>query len=188
MAQEICLAGKVDNIAALLAEYRVPAALPVLMLLEMQPQHVIEPHQRQDLLYFAQFERTFDCSSYTSGRIFHQDGELRWEKQAGAFQVVYTGRVQYSPELEVTASLVLDSYLPTFKNYFLFGKRLDSTQLQRIGAPAQAGDFAEVRIPRLLRYPAPQGSERVQLVVKEYCDPDTGAGVAFRFTQLVGAE
>lgn len=188
MVQEICLAGTMPSIAMLIQEYRIPDALPVLMLLEQQPQHIIMPEQRQDLLYFAPFERTFAWDDYTSGRIFYQDGELRWEKQASAFQVVYTGQAQYSPELKNTASLVLDNCPVKTKHYYLFGKRLDDGQLKRIGAPAQAGDFAELRIPRLLRYPTHPKSERVQIVVKEYSDPDTGVNRAFRFITLIGAE
>lgn len=189
MVQEICLAGTTPNIATLIQEYRIPDASPVLMLLEQQPQHIIEPEQRQNLLYFAHFERSFHWDSYTSGRIFHQDGELRWEKQANAFHVVYTGQIQYSPELKDTASLMLDSHSVKTKCYYLFGKRLDSEQLDRIGAPAQVGDFAELRIPRLLRYPmlpTLENAERVQFMIREYRDPDTGVNRAFRFTQLIG--
>lgn len=189
MVQEICLAGTVPSIAALIQEYRTPDTLPALMLLEQQPQHLVEPHDRQDLLYFANFTRSFAYNDYTSGRIFHADGELRWEKHGSGFQVVYTGHVQYSPELKGTTSLTLDTYPAKTKHYYLFGKRLDNDLLKHIGASAQMGDFAEVRIPRLLRYPAPQDtSERVQLIVNEYRDPATGINVAFRFTQLVGAK
>ncbi|MDQ2717458.1 MAG: hypothetical protein M3Z08_21395, partial [Chloroflexota bacterium] len=61
-------------------------------------------------------------------------------------------------------------------------------QLQRIGPAAQPGDFAEVRIPRLLRYPALDtlaGAQRIQLDTCEYIDPDTGANIAYRFKRLV---
>lgn len=187
MVKEICLAGTTPNIATLLKEYRIPDTLPVLMLLEQQPQHIIEPEQQQDLLYFAHFKRSFDWDKYTSGRIFHQDGELRWEKQASTFHVIYTGQTQYSPELKDTASLLLDSCSVKTKRYYLFGKRLNSKELDHIGAPAQVGDFAELRIPRLLRYPilpTLENAERVQFMVKEYSDPDTSLNIAFRFTKL----
>lgn len=189
MVQQICLAGTVSDIAALIQAYRTPDTLSVWMLVEKHPQHIVEPQDRHDLLYFANFTRDFDYSSYTYGRIFHPDGELRWEKDGGAFQVVYTGDIQYCPELKGTTSLTLDTYPAQTKRYYLFGKRLDDKQLQRIGASAQAGDFAEVRIPRLLRYPVLQDtSERVQLVVNEHRDSATGRNIAFRFVTLVGAE
>lgn len=188
MAQEICLAGTVSSIDALIQTYRIPDTQPVLMLLEQQPQQIVKPEERQQLLHFATFERAFGWNSYTSGRVFHQDGELRWEKQADGFQVVYTGHAQYSPELKNTANLELAHCAVNERRYYLFGKRLGDKQAEDIGGSVHIGDFAEVRIPRLLRYPAPTEAERVQLVVKEYSDPNTGANIAFRFTKLEKAE
>ncbi len=188
MAQEVCCAGTIDDLSSLLKGYRVPPAMPVLTLAEMQPLTRVEPAQRQQLLHFAPFESAFDLTHYTSGRIFHEEGELRWEKQASAWQVVYTGQEQYRPAFKVTASIELDARSSTERRYYLFGKRLAITEVQRIGPPAQAGDFAEVRIPRLLRYPDESGKTRVKLVVREYSDPASGAGVASRFVKLVGAE
>lgn len=188
MAQEVCCAGKIENISALLKEYRLPPDMSALTLVEMQPLSYIEQHQRQDLLRFAHFENTFDLTSYTSGRIFHREGELRWEKQADAIQLVYTGLEQYRPEFKVSARIELNTWQVPDRRYFLFGKRLNDPELlRRIGPLAKTGDFAEARIPRLLRYPAPPGVERVQLVVREYSDPESGAGVAFRFVKLVEA-
>jgi hypothetical protein len=54
--------------------------------------------------------------------------------------------------------------------------------------PAKLGDFAEVRIPRLLRYPqlpTLAGAERVQLVMCEYVDSETAVNVAYRLKNLV---
>ncbi len=70
---------------------------PTLMLLEEQPRRVIQQHARQDLLHFAFFDPTFDFTPYTSGRIFHALGELRWERQDTNIQVVYTGSRKYKP-------------------------------------------------------------------------------------------
>lgn len=184
MVQEICLAAEVEDIGPLLKEYRVPANIPVFMLVEMQPQHVIEPRERQNLLRFALFEHSFAFAGYTSGRVFHQHGELRWERQQGTFQVVYTGQEAYKPDLEITAHMLLDDCQQDFRRYLLFGKRLADKELNRIGPAAQAGDFAEVRIPRLLLYPAPQDAQRVRMVVCEYREPASGQRIAFRFTDL----
>lgn len=82
----------------------------------------------------------------------------------------------------------LDACSAIDRKYYLFGKRLDANFLKDIGQPAQAGDFAEARIPRLLRYPIVTEKERVQLVACEYSDRESGAGVAFRFKKLVEAE
>ncbi len=189
MTRELLLAGRVKDIAALIKKYRIPPDANALMLLEIQPDYIVEPGERQELLRFDYFDRSFDFTRYTSGRIFHSQGELRWERQPSSAHIVYIGNEQYKPELDIRQTMPLDTCDLVTRRYFLFGKRLDEKVLERIGPPAQAGDFAEVRIPRLLRYsPAPQGAERVQLVVYEYVNRETGVNVAFRFVELVGAE
>jgi hypothetical protein len=187
MAQELLLAGKTEDIAEVLKTYRIPSDTRMLMLLETQPKRIVEPYERQELLHFAHFDPD-DCANYTSGRVFHKYGELRWEKQDSAVQIIYTGHEHYKPEIDIRQTMQLDSCKLVSRSYFLFGQRLDSHQLTRIGPSAHAGDFAEARIPRLLRYPAPEDAERVQLVVYEYFDRTTGGKVAFRFAGLVGAE
>ncbi|SRR6266496_1623086 len=188
MAQELLIAGKVEDIKAEIKRYRIPSDEPVYMLLETQPQGVVEPDKRQDLLRFDYFDRDTNFMPYTSGRIFHRGGELRWEKQHAGIRIVYTGQEQYKPDIDIRQTMQMDACELVPKQYFLFGKRLDEKQLARIGSPAQAGDFAEARIPRLLRYPAPADGERVQLVVYEYVERVTGAYVAFRFAELIGAK
>jgi hypothetical protein len=83
------------------------------------------------------------------------------------------------------------------KSYYLFGKRLSQSDVEKIGA--KSGDFAEARIPRLLRYPAanwsgkyekdkdPQKMSYMQLLVLEYIDK-TGCVVLSRFQCLKAAE
>lgn len=188
MAQKLCCAGRIDDLNVLLKGFRSPPGEPVLALLERQPTSYIESGERQALLHFAPCESTFDFTPYTSGRIFHAEGELRWERQADAIRVIYTGQVAYQPEFKVTDWFELDACSATDRSYYLFGKRLGADLLANIGQPAQAGDFAEARIPRLLRYPIVTEKERVQLVVHEYSDRESGAGVAFRFKKLVEAE
>ncbi|MBV9688659.1 MAG: hypothetical protein JO202_03005 [Ktedonobacteraceae bacterium] len=161
---------------------------PTLMLLEAQPRHVIAQEERQGLLHFALFDPRFNFAPYTSGRIFHALGELRWERQHSNIQIVYTGHKAYKPQLQDVKETELDGYAFEDRKYFLFGKRLDQEQLKRIGPRAQAGDFAEVRIPRLLRYPplpTLANAERVQLVMCEYIDSTTALNVAYRFKRLV---
>ena len=156
---ELLLAGTLleKDFAAFLQTYnntiphRTSPDAPVFMLLEAQPHRVIEQDARQDLLHFAFFDPNFDFTPYTSGRIFHALGELRWERQHPEVQIVYTGHKEYKPELQDARESMLDACISKDREYFLFGKRLDQQQLDRIGPAAQAGDFAEVRIPRLLR-------------------------------------
>jgi len=177
-----------QDFPVLLQAYRVPPNAHALMLLENQPQHLIIQEERQDLLRFAFFDPTFDFMPYTAGRIFHTLGELRWERQQAKIRLVYSGHKEYKPALRDAQHITLDAYTAKDRAYFLFGKRLDEKQLARIGPVARAGDFAEVRIPRLLRYPpvsALTGAERVQLVMREYIDHETALTFAYRFKGLV---
>jgi hypothetical protein len=102
--------------------------------------------------------------------------------------IVFTGSQAYRPGLQHAEEIALDDCEKVPRAYFLFGRRLDDQKIAGIGPPAQTGDFAEVRIPRLLRYPPLPGvaqAERVQLAMYEYVDPTTGANVAYRFYDLV---
>lgn len=192
---ELLLAGTIaeEQLAAFIRAYSkdtltdVPPAT-LLMLLEEQLHRTIKPDERQNLLYFALFNPDFDFANYTSGRIFHAQGELRWERQFPGVQIVYTGSSQYGPQLQNAMKKQLDDYTFEDREYFLFGKRLDEKQVEAMRPLAQAGDFAEVRIPRLLRYPPLPSlgeAERVQLVICEYTDTATGFNVAYRFKSLV---
>lgn len=195
---ELLLAGFVNNnddLAQLIKNYTLPPDVEgkILMLLECQPHHVIKHRERQDLLYFAPFNPDFNFEPYTSGRIFHQYAELRWEKQSSRIHVVYTGQNTYQPQLAEHTKEELDgTYIPKApRRYLLFGKRLDQTQLERIGPVAQPGDFAEARIPRLLHYPLLSelaSAEQVQVDVCEYVNAETGANVAYRFKGLIPFE
>jgi hypothetical protein len=191
---ELLLAGTLpgEDFTAILQAYSISLGTSsdsrALMLLEEQPHRVIQQDARQDLLHFSFFDLRFDFTPYTSGRIFHATGELRWERQHSGVQIVYTGRKEHKPKLQDATEIKLDACIPKDRAYFLFGKRLDQQQLDRIGPAAQAGDFAEVRIPRLLRYPqlpALATAERVQLVICEYIDPETALNFAYRFKNLV---
>ena len=193
---ELLLAGTIleENFASFIHAYynNKPSStlpdVPTLMLLESQPRRVIQQDARQGLLRFALFDPTFDFTPYTSGRVFHALGELRWERQHPKVQIVYTGHKEYKPVLKDAREITLDAYIPKDREFFLFGKRLNEQQLDRIRPAAHPGDFAEVRIPRLLHYPplpTLANAERVQLVTCEYVDPETAVNVAYRFKNLV---
>jgi len=190
MAQELLVTGTVlaEDFAAFVSTCAAPSASHTLMLVENQPRCVIPPQERQNLLQFAVFDPAFDFTSYTSGRIFHAQGELRWQRRLAHMHIVFTGAQAYRPGLQDAEETALDNCEKVPKTYFLFGKRLDDQQRAKIGPAAQTGDFAEVRIPRLLRYPrlpALAHAGRVQLAVYEYVDKTTGANVAYRFYDLV---
>src|SRR5690242_14292581 len=62
------------------------------VLVERLPEQVVSGAKaRQDLVRFSYFEQDFPFVHYTSGRVFDEQAELRWEKQGNMMQVVYLG-------------------------------------------------------------------------------------------------
>src|SRR5437868_4535829 len=96
---EIICTGVVTNLAELIKAYDFPK--DAFFLAEQLPSHIIKQEQRQDLLLFARLRELEDiemAQNYSSGRIFSQAFELRWEKESdGNYQVVYFG-----PEREIS--------------------------------------------------------------------------------------
>jgi hypothetical protein len=179
------------------------------VLVEQFPDHVVTGSQkRQNLLLFICLKdlkteryQNIRLNDYTSGRVFDEDAEIRWERteqaeqQDGTFHVVYVG-----PEREQSPIKQDDSEdkMPGEKlgephdtYYYLFGELLDTDDIKAVGSPAEEGDYAQLRIPRLLRYPRlPDGQtpRRLKLTVCEYVDNDTGKVRLFRFNGLQAGE
>lgn len=157
-------------------------------LAEQLPNRFISSTQEgRDLLCFTCFAEPLAhaCTRYTSGRIFQEDRELRWEQQGQRLHVVYLG-----PEDE---GILADALQPrdalttlTKKTayYYLFGERLKPEDLAKLDKIARPGDFAVVRIPRILRYPVEQNDlPYTRLVVCEYLDA-ASVVTLFRFQHL----
>ena len=126
---------------------------------------------------------------------------MRWERVFGKTQVVFLGtKAVYQDTLRDVPELKQDEaalqYLDSHpRYYYLFGQLLDADDRERMGIQTLEGEeyYAEVRIPRLLRYPdlkpeSSQKAQRVQLAVKEYADKSTGQVKLFRFSGLRPAE
>lgn len=187
---DIVCAGSVkdsEGLAALIQACQFPTKS--LFLAEKLPTHVVVKAQaRQDLLRFSSFAPDLPFAEYTSGRIFCSQRELRWENHGQSSQVVYTGDKRELPLLSMTMNVDLSQYKLQTSGYYFFGERLRPEELKLIGAPAQEGDYAEVRIPRLLRYPVESNWRRVRLRVVEYSDEKTGKVEFFRFQGLESGE
>lgn len=196
---EMVYTGRIDDIHALVAGCQFSPEAYVLV--EQFPAHIVTGTQeRQNLLLFIHLRelesdqyRNIDLNAYTSGRVFDQHAEVRWEwmKQAeqpeGKFHAVYVGpeREQFVLAKDKKQSEQLGE--PRKTHYFLFGERLDADDINAIGSHVQEGDFAQLRIPRLLRYPSLPGgrrARRLRLAVSEYVDEDTGKVHLFRFRDL----
>lgn len=155
---------------------------------ERLPQEVIdEPDKRRDLLYFERYEHCNKAKPliyYTSGRIFADSFELRWERDEATWRVVYLGMERKVAPLQAPTNSILGARRT--KYYYLFGQRLRQDQIR--GIPGDGDFFAEARIPRLLHYPSGQvgaDKEHMGLVVYEYLDT-LGQVQAFRFVRPEG--
>ncbi len=189
--EEVLSTGLVADFTAFLATCAFPSES--LVLVEQIPRHVFASQtEREGLLGFTTPDDVGALSESTSGRIFHQDFELRWErsgKEAGAVQVVYLGKAEMRP-----AGLLPDQKLDTWlagleqqtREYYLFGTLLDTQRLREMGLPENQYSYAEVRVPRLLRYPVE--AYRLQLKVREYLEKSTGQVKLLRFEGLKTVE
>lgn len=208
MAEEIVYSGSLvekDFLKLIAACNHANMFTDALVLIEDFPNKVIKEKDRQDLLLFERFTLDLPFAQCVSGRIFTEQLELRWVRKEQALHIVYLGDTQHASLLNSypfknrksrSVPLEPDELKVNTKFYVLFGERLRPEDRKRISS-AQPGDFAEARIPRLLRYPppdwkdqgVPQKSEVVQkkpymqLQVREYLDK-VGNLVLFRFQCL----
>ncbi len=155
-------------------------------LAEQLPMRVINNRQEQrDLLQFIYFNGELSCAEYTSGRVFQEDRELRWEKLGEKIRVVYIGAAENEAELRddrLHTNEALSTLIKKTTYYYLFGERLRKGDLDKMGKAVQEGDFAVVRIPRILRYPVDNDDQRyARLKVCEYLEPETKRVALFRF-------
>lgn len=205
--KEMLYTGAVTDIAALVVACNFPQNSYVLV--ERQPRTVVGESERQDLLRFDRLKNVIgedgiDLASYTAGRVFHENFELRWEQDAvkvGEASVVYIGVERELPGLKKSDWTVQpedeDTEHPEKKHhYYLFGELLDQDKQSKMGLDHQEGYeyYAETRIPRLLRYPNPEQGrqpQRLKLTAREYRlidQKDVEQGRAYRFMNLIEAQ
>lgn len=184
MTQEMLYTGTTTNIVDLIEQCAFPA--DAFLLVEQLPRQVVTEDGRERLLRFARLSDGVDVAPYTGGRIFTRAFELRWEQEDETTRVVYLGEPRTIPGLQDQQQATVDS--AGEKRYYLFGTRLEADDIKDMGIqPARPGEtyYAEVRIPRLLRYPL-AAKARVQLVVGEYHSPELGQ--LFRFLDAQPAQ
>jgi hypothetical protein len=213
MANEILYTGQLtetDFLALLKACHAANMFAEALVLAEQFPKQVIKKKERQDLLFFRNVishipwsdDNVTPWHTYLSGRIFTEQWELRWARQQQNIRVVYLGSSEYGGvlrdyHLKDKSNVLLNLKKKSNSNeYYLFGERLRPDDVEKI-IWAEPGDFAEARIPRLLRYPAANWSGQdtkkvlelpyMQLLVCEYTD-ETGSVVLSRFQCLKATE
>ena len=195
VVDEMLSSGLVGDIADLIEACHFPE--DAFLLIERQPDEVIKEkdklarwnllrfthlYSRQDESKAIHDEIRAEIKRSTSGRIFQENFELRWERLDHRYQVVYLGEERkilgLEPNKEVLKNVTRKSEA---RRYYLFGTKLDARKLQDLGLKEGSGYFAEVRVPRLLHYPIETDAMRVQLHVCEYVDDKTGQVQLFRF-------
>jgi len=201
MTNEMLYTGPVTDIAVLVKASNFPPDSYVVV--ERQPKTIVGEHERQGLLRFALLKDCIDegginLASYTSGRVFHQDFELRWEQDAvirGQTSVVYLGVERELPGLTKSEWIVQPEDEDKEQHYYLFGELLGQDKQRKMGLDQQKGYeyYAETRVPRLLRYPRLGGRQpqRLQLTAREYLLIDQKGeeqGRVYRFLKLKPAE
>lgn len=189
--EEVLSTGQVSDLTAFLVSCAFPPESFVLV--EQIPGHVFaNPREGEGLLRFVRLSDAVDLNMFTSGRVFHQDFELRWERESVGTQtvrVVYLGKAEALPT-ELSPDQKLDQWRaglePRSRRYYLFGTLLSTQQVQQMGLPENQHAYAEVRVPRILYYPVK--APRLQLVVREYIEKSTGQVRLLRFEDLKPVE
>jgi len=128
-----------------------------------------------------------DFAKYERGRVFCAERELRWERVDGVFRAVLVGDAQPFALFAPAPELDLSGAQTGTRRYFLWGLRIEDSDLAVVGVQrAGRGEpYLEMRIPRVLRYPAAGSKRRTRLVVCEYIDPQTGGVI---YSRLAGVE
>ena len=156
------------------------------MYLERIPTVWLTKDERKNGLRLERFNPDMGWNTWERGRLFCESFELRWEKQAGVFWVVYVGASVDLPGFALADELDLSAAHSQPRSYYLWGSRVPGEQLKIIGAKRRPGSevFVEFKAPRVLYYPVSERAKKVALKVCEYFDSASGALLYYRFQQL----
>lgn len=143
---------------------------PAWMYLEPAPQTYRDPAVARDELRFARLDSATTFERWERGRVFNAEQELRWEKVGQAFHVVYCGD---APPNELT-EIAHTAGDPQKTSYYLWGQQVQEVKAIRDDLDLQMDEsaFIELRIPRILRYPASVKTRYVQVRVRELIGAD----------------
>lgn len=181
---EAIYSARVADIAAVVGGIAWPA--DTLMILERLPLRWLEQEEIKTGLRFELFEPEAPFNQYERGRVFHEAGELRWEKINRQFWAVYAGSDEVILPADFTRddSLSLENTEP--QTYYLWGKRLNKQALAALDRQPDAPVFAEFTVGGILtEYPAEvpteKNLEQLALQVVQYIDPETKQLQYYRF-------
>jgi hypothetical protein len=179
---EVALCGVVSRFDLVIAA--LPST-PTLVIVEQVPAGWLDAEARARGLRFEHFVAGQQIDPQTRGRIFGETFECRWEPGEGGgttVRVRYVGVPVQVEGLTPPAGIDLPALMTRNVRYDLWGERVDDPAI--VGEPSDALVYAELRVPRLLRYPVNGRPRRVRLRVREYIDPMTGRVALSRFCGL----
>lgn len=181
---EAIYSARVADIAAVVGTITWPD--DTLMILERLPLRWLEPADIKTGLRFELFEPVAPFNRYERGRIFHETGELRWEKIDGKFWAVYAGSDAVILPADFTRDDSLNLENTESQTYYLWGKRLNQQALAVLDRQPDAPMFAEFTVGGILtEYPADASTEtnreQLALQVVQYIDPETQQLQYYRF-------
>jgi len=151
------------------------------MWLETALDHFLSDDEREHGLRFELYQADQPFEHWPHGRIFDETAELKWEKEGGQFHVVYCG--SFAPPAGMQPA-VNEAIKHEDSSYYLWGSRIKNEDRADLGLQSDEAVFAELKIPRILRYPVSTKAERVKLKVREFYNAEG----ALIFTRFVGLE
>lgn len=159
-----------------------------LMMLERTPGVFLPEDARENGIRLRKYDVDENVEDWERGRIFHENFELRWEKQDGTFSIVYIGGPKCSLPSGINTESLAD-FDTQDDGYYLWGEKVTADTLELLGRSGDeetANSFLEPQIPRLLSYPVSNRNEkfRVKISVRHYLNRDTGALEFYRFRGL----
>ena len=169
MTEQICW-GTTDQLLPIVQALNCPSES--LMILERVPSTFLPDDERQKGICLRKYDKDESFEAWEYGRIFHNNFELRWEKQSEAFTITYIGQPK---KLPMPNTKSLSDFETHDESYYLWGEKLTTANL-----------FLELQIPRLLHYPVSNRNEksRVRLSARHYLSTKIGTLEFFRFLQL----
>lgn len=181
MTEQICW-GTTESLFPIVKKLDYPSES--LIMLERVPNTFLSDDERDKGICLRKYDKDENFEVWEHGRIFHNDFELRWEKQDRGFGVVYIGQPKALSMLDTKS---LSDFELQDDSYFLWGEKVTADTLKLINRPETANLFLELQIPRLLCYPvSDNGNEkfRMKLSARHYLNSETGVLEFYRFLHL----
>ena len=180
MTEQMCW-GSSEKLLPILHALDCP--LESLIMLERMPNAFLSDDERKNGICLQVYDGSQNCEAWERGRIFHNNFELKWEKQGSAFVIVYIGEPTELPMLHTKS---LSEFETQDETYYLWGEKMLADTLESMNQPAVMNVFLELQIPRLLSYPVSNqdGKNRVKISARHYLNSETGVLEFYRFTHL----